>query len=214
MTRAPRLARLAAASVALTAASAALTTAPASADVLTLFVEATGGGVAGQGTSGDQVIKDSAFFAKAPHIDYGALVGAELLFLDLWIQHHQFTDGSRVATWTQFGLGVHLQFDFNGKQNHQGGFFEVGGGGWFGLGTGQQIMPPLDNAQISDKALIVEGRLGLGSHLSNVFDIGVEVPGSWGYFFKNGAAVNDSSNHYQSVQIEGLVFLRANLRLL
>jgi len=79
----------------------------ASADVLKLFVEADGGGLVGRGTSGDQVIKDSAFFAKAPHLAYGALVGAEFLFFDGWIQHHQFTDGSRIATWTQFGLGIH-----------------------------------------------------------------------------------------------------------
>jgi hypothetical protein len=193
--------------------------APASADVLTLFAEADGGGAFGKGTSGDQVIKDSAFFAKAPHLDYGVLVGAELLFLDAWIQHHQFTDGSRIATWTQFGAGVHIQVDLGDdkeRKAHTSGFFEIGGGAWFGLGTGQQVMPPLDNAQITDKAFLVEGRLGLGKHLSSVFDVGVTVPVSWGYFFKNGngAAANDVSTHYQGIQGEGLVFLRANVRLL
>lgn len=191
----------------------------ASADVLKLFVEADAGGVAGKGTSGDQAIKDNAFFAKAPHLDYGVLVGAEFVFLDAWIQHHQFTDGDRIATWTQFGLGVHAQVDFGSpaqQKAHEGGFFEFGGGGWFGLGTGQQVMPPLDNAQITDKAFIAEGRVGIGTHLSHVFDIGVQVPVSWGYFVKNGngVSVNDSSAHYQAVQGEALLYLRANIHLL
>jgi hypothetical protein len=193
--------------------------APASADVLKLFAEADGGAALGKGTSGDQVIKDSAFFAKAPHLDYGVLVGAEFLFLDAWIQHHQLTDGSRIATWTQFGAGIHAQIDLgDDKQQkaHEGGFFEFGVGAWFGLGTGQQVQPPLDNAQITDKAFLLEGRVGGGKHLSSVFDLGVSIPVSWGYFFKNGngAAVNDVSTHYQGVQGEALVFLRANIRLL
>ena len=107
------------------------------------------------------MVKDSAFFAKAPHLDYGVQVGAELLFFDAWIQHHQLTDGSRISTWTQFGIGVHGTVDFGDPKEqkaHEGGFFEFGLGGWFGLGTGQQVMPPLDNAQITDKAFLVEGR--------------------------------------------------------
>jgi len=191
---------------------------PASADVLKLFVEGNGGGVIGKATGGDQVVKDSAFFAKAPHLAYGALIGAEFLFLDGWIQHHQFTDGNRIATWTQFGVGVHGTIDTGDARQqkaHEGGYVEFGVGGWFGLGTGQQVMPPLDNAQITDKAFLLEGRLGAGTHLSSVFDLGVTVPVSWGYFFKNGngAAANNTSTHYQSVQGEALVVLRANIRL-
>ena len=54
---------------ALSFAAIVATAAPASADVLTLFGELHGGGVYGTGTGGDQVIKDSAFFAEAPHLD-------------------------------------------------------------------------------------------------------------------------------------------------
>jgi len=193
------------------------TTTRASADVLKLFAEVDGGGAYGQGTSGD--LKDAAFFARAPHIDYGVLVGAELLILDGWIQHHQLTDGDRISTWTQFGAGVHLSFDLGDARQHkahEGGFFEIALGAWLGLGTGEQVMPPLDNAQVTDKAFLVEARAGVGTHLSNVFDIGLSVPVSWGYFFKNGdgAAVNDVSTHYQGIQGEALLFVRANLRLL
>ena len=192
---------------------------PASADILKLFVEGNGGGVVGKATSGEPAVKDAAFFANAPHLAYGALVGAEFLFFDGWVQHHQFTDGSRIATWTQFGVGIHGTIDTGDPKQqkaHEGGYVELGLGGWFGLGTGQQVMPPLDNAQITDKAFLVEGRVGAGTHLSSVFDLGVMVPVSWAYMLKNGngAAANDTSTHYRSVQGEALVVLRANIRLL
>jgi len=208
-------AMLRAASLAVVLAAAA----PASADVLKLFAEAHGGGIAGKATAGAQAIQDSAFFAKAPHLAYGGLIGAEFLFLGAWVQHHQFTDGSRIATWTQLGVGVHGTIDtgdLKQQKAHDGGYFEFGIGGWFGVGTGQQVVPPLDNAQITDKALLVEGRLGVGKHLGDVFDVGLTVPVSWGYFFKNGdgAAINDVSTHYRGLQGEALLVLRANIRLL
>ena len=195
------------------------TASPASADVLKLFVEANGGAALGRAVGGEAAVKDAAFFAKAPHLVYGALIGAEFLFLDGWVQHHQYTDGDRLTTWTQFGVGVHGTIDLGDlkqQKAHEGGYVEFAAGGWFGVGTGQQVMPPLDNAQITDKAFLVEGRLGAGKHLNSVFDLGVIVPVSWGYFFKNGggAVANDVSTHYQSWQAEALVVLRANIRLL
>jgi hypothetical protein len=114
---------------------------------------------------------------------------------------------------------VHGQVDLGDARQqkaHEGGFFEFGVGTWFGLGTGQQVAPPLDNAQISDKAFLVEARVGIGKHLSNAFDFGLSVPVSWGYFFKNGngAAANDTSTHYQGIQGEALLYLRLNIKLL
>jgi hypothetical protein len=191
-----------------------LAPAAASADTFKLFGEAHGGGMYGTGLAGAQ--KDSAFFANSPHGMYGAEIGAELLFFDGWIQHHQYTNGSRLTTWTQFGLGMHNQVDTGSEEDRkkgEGGYFEFGGGVWFGIGTGQQVMPPLDNAQVSDKGFLLEGRVGFGTHINKVFDLGVQVPLSYGFFFKNGAA-NDVSNQYRAFQIEGLVALRANIRLL
>jgi hypothetical protein len=187
----------------------------ASADVFKLFGEIHGGGMDGAGLSGTQ--KDSAFFANAPHAMYGALVGAELLFVDAWIQHHQYVDGSTLETWTQFGLGAHGTFDLGteaDQKQHKGGYFEIGGGLFFGLSTDRQVHPPLDNSQVSDKGFLVEGRLGFGTHLNKIFDLGVEVPVSYGFFFINGQAANSTDNQYRGWEAEALLALRMNLRLL
>ena len=187
--------------------------APASADVFKLFAELDGGAAYGMGTSGSQHIKDDAFFAKAPHADYGVLIGAEFQHLGAWVQHHQLTDGSRVVTWTQFGAGVHAQLDF-GAFLYQG-FIAVSAGAWLGLGTGKQVDPPLDDGQITDKALLLEGRLSIGKHLS-IFDVGISVPVSGGYFIKNSirAIIASGSLYYRGVEGEALLFLRANVSLL
>ena len=185
--------------------------APARADVVRLFGEVHGGGMYGVGTAGDQ--KDAAFFKQSPHGAYGARLGAEVLFADLWIEHHQFTDGSRLTTWTKFGLGVHFQLGLGSekdKKENKGGYVELSTGLFFGVGTGQQVKPPLDNAQLSDKGFEAEAAIGFGTHLSKNFDFGVTVPVSYGYFFKQGAA-NDVSNHYQGVQGEALLVLRAQV---
>ncbi len=187
----------------------------ASADVFKLIGEVHGGGMYGQGLSGTQ--KDTDFFQKSPHALYGALIGAELLFFDAWIQHHQYTDGSRLTTWTQFGLGMHFMIE-NGteqeRKDRSNSYIELGTGLFYGLGTGQQVMPPLDAAQLSDQAFLLEGRFGFGKHLNKVFDIGVEVPLTYGFFFKSNLPANNTDNQYRGWAIEALVALRANIRLL
>jgi hypothetical protein len=188
--------------------------APASADVLKLFAEGQAGGMYGFGTAGAQ--KDNAFFKVSPHTGYGLLIGAQIFFFDALIQHQQLTNFTdHLATWTSFGIGVRTQSDTGNdqqKKEHKGGYYEFSGALWFGLGTGQQVMPPLNNAQVSDKGFYVEGRVGFGTHLSSVFDLGVEIPVSWGYFYKNlQGAANDLDTHYHAVNLEGLVYFRATL---
>src|SRR5262245_60976174 len=78
----------------------------ADADVLKCFGEAHGGGVFGKGTGGDAVDADEDFFSNVPHGMYGVKVGARFLILEGSIQHHQFRNGDRVATWTQFAAGM------------------------------------------------------------------------------------------------------------
>ena len=194
--------------------------AAARADVFKLFAEAEGGGVFGKRLSGDAANADAGFFQKAPHGAYGAAIGAQFLVFDVVIQHHQFTNGSRLATWTQFGGGMRFEVDLGAptkedKKAGKGTYAEISANLFFGIGTGQQVMPPLSNDEVTDKGFLIEGKVGFGKHLNKVLDIGVLLPVSWGYFIKNGggAVANDTSTHYQSVQGEALVVLRGNIRL-
>ena len=199
--------------VAATAAAAS----PASADILSLSAEIDAGGMYGAGTGGAQQSND--FFAKnSPEAAYGVLLTGEVFgLLDVSVQHHQFTDGNQLTTWTQFGVGLHFQVqlaDPTVQKQGKGAYLDAAMGAFFGVGTGQQIMPPLDNAQVSDKAFLAQGTFGFGTHLSKVVDIGIALPVSWGYFFKNGVPANDVSNHYQGAEGELLGYARFNLHIL
>lgn len=205
--------------MALVALVSAGLSARADADVFKLFGEVHGGAVGGKGLSGDPVDQDKDFFSHVPHGAYGLRLGARLLIFDGIIEHHQFTNGSRLSTWTQFAVGIGIEPDLGdeaARKAHKGGFIEAGINLGFGLGTGQQVDPPLSNDEISDKAFIVEGRFGFGKHINKLFDVGLVVPASWGYFIKNDfdTGANNLTNHYRSFQIAGLGYLRVNLRLL
>src|SRR5437868_8997357 len=94
-------------------AAAITTLAPsvASADVFKLWAEADGGGIVGKRVTGDMANTNAAFFAEVPHAAYGANIGAQFVFFDVIIQHHQFRNSDRLATWTQFGAGLHFELD-------------------------------------------------------------------------------------------------------
>lgn len=191
--------------------------ATASADVFKLYGEAQGGGMYGKGISGDQ--KAESFFGRGKGGAYGAQIGAEFLVFDGHVSHRQYVNGDGLKTWTQFGIGLHFGIDTGSaeqKKQGKGGYISIGAGPAFGIGTGAQVMPPLDNAQLTDKGFLLEGRFDFGKHLNKVFDIGVAIPASYGYFFKsgNGATANNLETHYQSVQVEALLVLRANIRFL
>jgi hypothetical protein len=203
-----RLAVLAAVLIAPTAAAA---------DVVSLRAEIHGGGGGGVGLGGEA--KDEAFFKEAPHAAYGALVGVEFLFIDVWVQHHQYTNGDRLATWTQLAAGLDVQIPFgdegqpdvSGKRPGAKNYAELGFAVGFGLGTGQQVMPPLDKGEISDKAIIGEFDLAIGHRFGKALDLGVRVPVGIGYFIKDVA--NDLTDHYYGLQVQALLYLRLHVDL-
>lgn len=198
----------------------ALAAGSAHADLLSLRLEAHGGGAGGAGVAGDQ--QDNAFQKKARGGGYGGLVGVEVLFVDVWVQHHQYTDGKLLGTWTQFMTGMDVDVDLGvpaaapGKPHGRPrGYFEAGLGLGFGVGTGQQVMPPLDNSEITDKGFLLEAKFGAGWNLGPLFSLGFVVPVSGGYFFKSGPGVvaNDQGTHYQAVEAAFLVNFRAKLKI-
>lgn len=190
-----------------------LASAPAEAKVLDLYAQAQGGGGYGRGVAGAQ--SDADFFEAAAGGMYGARVGAEFMWVDGWVEHNQFTDGSGViGTWTQFMAG--MDWDFALGEEQQGKkpktFGEIGFALGFGIGTGQQVEPPLDNSEVSDKGFIGQLSFGADYRLNRVLSIGITVPITYGYMFKNDAA-NDEENQYQSISATAMLHLRFHLEL-
>jgi hypothetical protein len=183
----------------------------AKADIFTGSIQVEGGASGGRGVGGDQ--KDTAFAATAPHAGYGLTLNAEVLFIDAWLSHHQFTNGSRLATWSEIGVGIDTELGLSDSKKGLGTYALFGVGATFGVGTGQQVMLPLDNGELSDKGFALVGKLGIGSHLTSVLDIGLQIPVSAGYYFKsgNGSAANNLSTHYQAVSGQAMLFLRFRL---
>ncbi|MBP9085243.1 MAG: hypothetical protein KBG15_03955 [Kofleriaceae bacterium] len=180
----------------------------ARADIFTVSAQIDGGGTFGKGIGGDQ--KTTAFYQTAPHGVYGLKLNAEVLFIDAWIAHHQFTNGSRLATWSEVGVGMDTELPLGGNKNGLGGYLLLGIGATFGVGTGQQVQLPLDNGELSDKGFALVAKLGGGSRVSKLIDLGVEIPISAGYYFKSGAGAvaNNLSTHYQAANVQALLFLR------
>ncbi|MCP4449573.1 MAG: hypothetical protein GY811_30205 [Myxococcales bacterium] len=190
----------------------------AHADILSVRGEARAGASLGRGMFGE--LKDEAFHQERGNIDYGVLVGAELFFIDAWIQHDQFiSDGGVNGTWTQFmtGLDVEIDFEDEGSKAGAGGtwFAELGMGIGFGVGTGQQVDPPLDNSEVTDKGFLFEARGLVGYRLTGLLSVGASVPVQFGYFTKSGAGAvaNNVDNHYSSMGGAALLTFRATWQL-
>ncbi|MCG8420161.1 MAG: hypothetical protein MJE77_19700 [Proteobacteria bacterium] len=208
---------------------ACLLPASAQADLLSLYAEAHGGLASGDGIGGYH--SNDAFHRGAKGVAYGALVGVEVLFIDAWVEHTQYQDSTGLAgTWTQFMTGLDIQFDVGqktrggtidadgrvtGSDRYSPVYGEVGLAVGFGVGTGQQVMPPLDNSEITDKGFLAQGHLGLGYRLNRLMSIGIRIPVQSAYMFKSGegGAANDESTHYRSVQGAALVNFRLVLNL-
>lgn len=198
----------------------------AHADVLTLHGSVLGGGGGGVGIGGDR--SGDAFHEGATGGIYGASVGLEFLFFDASLEHHQHRGGDGLlGTWSQIMFGLDIEFDIGemkggsvdagGKKTggYSSAFGELGMGLGFGVGTGQQVQPPLDNAQITDKGFVAQAHFAIGYRMTRALSLGLMVPVQAGYMFKTGtgAVVNDLGTHYQSVQAAGLLELRLAFKL-
>jgi hypothetical protein len=198
----------------------------ASADLLSGYAQVQGGGASGAGLFGDQM--DAAFHKQAEGITYGAYVGVEIVLVDVWVEHNQFiVNGGVEGTWTQFMTGLDVEFDLGHKEGGtrlengevKGGFTrwygEFGLGTGFGVGTGQQVDPPLDNSQVTDKGFLVQASIGGGFRLSRYLSLGLSLPMQAGYMFKSGpgASANDLETNYGSMQAAALLNMRFKVQI-
>lgn len=197
----------------------------ARADIASLDAQIQGGGSGGQGVDGE--LQDQAFHDKVSGLTYGARVGVEILFIDAWVEHNQYiSDGSDfLGTWTQFMTGLDFDFDVGGRKGdhslkdgtkgggYASGYGEVGFAVGYGVGTLQQVDPPLDNAQIDDKGFLGQISVGAGYRITRVLSVGVNVPMQVGYMFKSGVPANIMSNQYVSVEAAALLNLRMQFQL-
>jgi hypothetical protein len=204
------------------AALAAVAPTAARADVVSLYGALRGGWAEGRGLSGGA--KDAAFHDGAAGPTYGALIGAEVLFIDAWIEHDQYlVDGEIGGTYTRFLVGFDVDLDVGerrgmdpeGDGGVSAGYVEIGGAVGFGLGTGRQVEPPLDNGEVTDKGALVQGRIGAGWRLGPLVTLGVVVPVDLGYVFKSGggAVANDDEDRYVEVAAAALASVRFELDL-
>ena len=200
------------------AVSAALLLASSTADakLFDLYAQVNLGGGGGGGTGGAQ--QDNAFASGASGAAFGALMGAEILFFDLWVNHTQYVGGDGInGTFTQFMAGFDVDFELDdpdpGKPNEF--FAEVGIGFGFGLGTGRQVDPPLDNAQITDKGGVLEAKVAGEYHINKALSAGVMVPIQWAYMVKNGPGIvaNDTENHYQQLAVAVMAYFQFHVEL-
>lgn len=207
----------------------AMSSAPlAHADIIGGSVRVHGGGASGKGIKGD--LKDESFAEGVQGGTYGVRVGVEVFFLNLWLGHDQYvgSDGL-VGTWTTLPMiGFDTQFDVGSPgpatQNSAGKmvrgapnwFFHVGFGAGFGVGTGQQIDPPLDNAEVTDKGFMFEGEVGLARKLGAGLSLGLAVPVQYRVMFKNGAdaVANNPEDRYHSLAGSVLLNFKYKLKLL
>ncbi len=101
-------------------------------------------------------------------------------------------------------LGCDVDFALNDAPSPEENptlYGEVGLAVGFGVGTGQQVMPPLDNDQISDKGFLAQVSFGLEHRFSRAVALGVRVPVTFGQLSKNDAPANVESSWYQSVHV-------------
>jgi len=181
------------------------------ADILSGYVQAQAGGATGVGLVGD--LKDDAFHANAEGLTYGGLVGVEIVFVDVWIEHNQYVRGADFAgTWTQFMTGLDITFDLGQTRNgrtlksgrikggHSQYYGEFGFGFGFGVGTGQQVDPPLDNSELTDRGFLFQAQIGGGIRLNKLVSLGLSLPMQAAYMLKADAPANELDSNYASMQ--------------
>jgi hypothetical protein len=186
---------------------------PATARVLELTLQLDPvGGWTGKRAAGSQLPAgqgETDFFARNRGGFTGFKAGAELFFIDVfvdfkqgWGQPGQTTRVDWTGSWLGFYLGIDLDLKLGEEKRWH---FLIGGDVGFGLGLAGPINPPIDNAQVSSKGFVAQGRVGLDYHITKVFGIGVEADLGYHYLFLNGLPVNVETNRVHGIHFLGML---------
>jgi hypothetical protein len=180
----------------------------ARAEVFALFAQANLGFSAGSSLGGDQ--DDTNFFQRTKGFAYGAVVGAQVLFLRFWIDHQEYTNFSDFkGTWTQFMLGGEFGLPLGEVLPVD---FGIRFGAGYGIGTGQQAVPPLNNGDVSDRGIVLEVAPAIRYKFASVLALGFELPIAFSFLTKTDAPIT-TSDKYTSFGVKGLVFLEVSVGL-
>jgi len=195
------------------AAALAAAPRPASARVLELYLQLDPvGGWTGRRAAGSKLLTgqgETDFFARNQGGMTGFKAGAEILFIDVfvdfkqgWGKPGQSQNLDWTSAWIGFMLGIDLDLHFGEQKKWH---FLIGADAGFGIGTAGPINPPVDNADVSSKGFVAQGRAGLDYHFTKVFAIGVEADLGYHYLFLNGLPVNVVDNHEQGIHFLGML---------
>jgi hypothetical protein len=181
---------------------------PAQARWVDLYAGARAGGITGGGSGG---AGQPDFFERSQGPGLGFEVGAKLLIFDVAANFMQlFGSNGSAGTLTQILAGIEIDIPVGRAKLHDGrtrAVFRPGLVGGVAFGTPKPVSPPLSNAQVSDKGLVSEIKLGY-EYFLNPF-VGVGFEGDLGYHYLLwGQSVNSSQNSsgYQLAGVGTLTF--------
>jgi len=183
---------------------------PAQARLIDLYAGATAGGIGGWGTTPHT----PDFFDSTRGPGVGFDLGMKLLIFDLSANFLQvFNSSGASGTLIQFLLGTEVDIPLGAAKLPDGQSQsvlkpEVAGG--FGFGTPGPVSPPLNDAQISAKGIVVNGTVGYEYYFNPFVAVGGQATFGYHYFF-GGDVVNSSEGHSSGYHVAGLGTLTFHL---
>lgn len=160
------------------------------------------GGMTGRGTDGGT----PDFFRQTQGAGFGAELGARLLILDLSIRFLQMLgpDGYGGTVLTAL-LGPMMEIpvqsggtDLQGKPRPPKVVVRPGLAAGLAFGTNNPVDPPLNNAQLASKGLVVVGRFGVERMFGPILGLGGEIQGGYHYMFGAQSAINSSTKDHSA----------------
>jgi hypothetical protein len=178
---------------------------PAEARLIDLHAGVVAGGLTGWGS--DSHTPD--FFSKTNGAAFGAEVGLKLLMFDLSIRFLQVADSRGLTgTLATAMLGFEIDVPISEVAHADGSKSQIilrpGFAGGIGFGTPAPVQTPYNNAQISDKGLLAQGKLALDYNIFALLSVGVEADFGYHYFLGGNDLTADMQSHSSGVQLAGL----------